>query len=198
MGANTDSPKSNLPPEVRLAGANAMVNFVASGLTVQVMSATVMPFESPTLKRSGVGWNVNPIGATSRVTEATERRPIASTERVQSRSQRVQSAFTDRSTGPAEALATHGSSGWEMGVAVLSSNRYTSRGLRLAGPPGACGTRAATAAASGAAALVPKKLGQPSPSVSSPKKDVSTPSAAVICGVKRTSGCGRRLPWVSK
>ena len=64
------------------------------------------------------------------------------------------------------------------------------------GPPAACSTSAAHAAASGAAALVPKKFGRPLPSASKPKKVVSTPSAAVICGTRRISGAASRLPCV--
>jgi len=45
---------------------------------------------------------------------------------------------------------------------------------------------------------VPKKFGRPLPSESNPKNVVSTPSAAVICGVCRTSGVFRRLPLPSK
>ena len=66
------------------------------------------------------------------------------------------------------------------------------------GPPAAWMTSAATAAASAAAALVPKKFGFPSPSTSYPKNVVFTPSTAVICGVRRTSGSTRRSPFLSK
>src|SRR5215217_1255716 len=63
----------------------------------------------------------------------------------------------------------------------------------------ACFKRAATAAAWGAAALVPKKLGKASPSLSwKPKKEVLTPSTAVICGFFRVMGLARRVPSVEK
>ena len=56
--------------------------------------------------------------------------------------------------------------------------------------------RAATAAAWGAAADVPKKLGNESESkpISVPKKVVLVPSTATIWGLKRTSGAAFRLP----
>src|SRR5205085_10552614 len=58
---------------------------------------------------------------------------------------------------------------------------------------------AATAAASGAAADVPKKLGRLSVSaeVSAKKKVVFPPSGAVICGVWRRSGVASALPAAS-
>src|SRR4029077_3077560 len=56
-------------------------------------------------------------------------------------------------------------------------------------------SNAATAAAWGAAADVPKKFGNPSPSVSVPKNVVSTPSGAMISGLsERASGVASRLP----
>src|SRR5437762_1557321 len=63
----------------------------------------------------------------------------------------------------------------------------------------ACLRRAAMAAACGAAALVPKKLGKVSPSLSwKPKKEVLTPSTATICGFLRVRGLARRVPLRSK
>src|SRR4051794_4972954 len=58
---------------------------------------------------------------------------------------------------------------------------------------------AATAAASGAAALVPKKLGRPSPSKSCPgkKKVVLPPSGAVNRGDWRVTWAPSRLPSLS-
>src|SRR3954464_3984853 len=63
----------------------------------------------------------------------------------------------------------------------------------------ACFRSAAMAAACGAAALVPKKLGKASPSLSwNPKKEVLTPSTATICGFFRVIGLARRVPLVEK
>src|SRR2546423_11469055 len=66
-------------------------------------------------------------------------------------------------------------------------------------PGRSCSSRAAIAAAAGAAADVPKKFGRVSaspsaPVVSSPKKLVLTPSGAAIAGVSRTSGDDRICP----
>ncbi len=70
-----------------------------------------------------------------------------------------------------------------------------SSGLRAAR---ACTIRAATAAASGAAADVPKKLGKVSGSeaLSDPKKVVLPPSTAVSDGL-RSSGAASRFPALS-
>ncbi len=63
----------------------------------------------------------------------------------------------------------------------------------------ACTSSAATPAAWGAAAEVPKKLGKPSKSESLPKNVVLAPSGATISGLKcRRSGVARRLPAVLK
>ena len=64
--------------------------------------------------------------------------------------------------------------------------------------PSAWRSRAATAAACGAAAEVPKKFGKPSASKSEPKKVVLPPSAATISGLLRISGFAKRVPCVSK
>ncbi|MDQ3581446.1 MAG: hypothetical protein M3495_07440 [Pseudomonadota bacterium] len=60
--------------------------------------------------------------------------------------------------------------------------------------------KAATPAACGAAAEVPKKFGKPSASGSTPgmKNVVLAPSGAVIAGCARTSGVASRFPAVSK
>ena len=58
--------------------------------------------------------------------------------------------------------------------------------------------KAATPAACGAEAEVPKKFGKPVPSGSlPPKKVVSAPSGAEMAGCARTSGVASRLPAVS-
>ena len=61
----------------------------------------------------------------------------------------------------------------------------------------ACRINAATPAACGAAADVPKKLGKPSPSMSTPKNVVSAPSGATISGLfAQGSGVPSRVPAV--
>jgi hypothetical protein len=71
----------------------------------------------------------------------------------------------------------------------------------------ACNIKAATAAACGAAADVPKKFGKPLQSTSQEegvegeggqKNVVSVPSGATISGFRRISGIAKRLPAVSK
>ena len=79
--------------------------------------------------------------------------------------------------------------GTRVAVDCIRVNRAA--GLSVPGPPAFCSISAATAATFGAAALVPKKFGRPLPSESNPKNVVSTPSAPVICGTKRTSGVPR-------
>src|SRR5215510_7100290 len=62
----------------------------------------------------------------------------------------------------------------------------------------ACNIEAATAAACGTAADVPKKFGKPSGSTSRPKNVVLAPSGATISGFRRICGIAKRLPAVSK
>src|SRR5437870_7639152 len=81
-----------------------------------------------------------------------------------------------------------------MSVAVLSRLLYILAGVAVGL---ACKSNAATAAACGAAADVPKKFGKPSASGStlSKKKVVFAPSGATISGLSaRGSGVARRLP----
>ena len=73
-------------------------------------------------------------------------------------------------------------------------------GVTLPGPPLASRTRAATAAAWGAAELVPEKFGLASGSLvaSPPKSDVLAASIAATVGLRRISGAGSRLAFLSK
>src|SRR5215470_14769374 len=85
--------------------------------------------------------------------------------------------------------------GVPMSIAVLSKLVYSLAGTALGLD---CKSKAATAAACGAAAEVPKKFGNPVPSVSEPKNVVSTPSGATISGFwERGSGVASRLPDTS-
>src|SRR2546425_6286391 len=77
-------------------------------------------------------------------------------------------------------------------MAVLSRLLYILAGSAVGL---ACKSNAATAAGWGDAADVPKKFGNPFPSVSEPKNVVSTPSGATIPGfLARGSGVASRLP----
>ena len=80
-----------------------------------------------------------------------------------------------------------------MSMAVPSSAAYTAAGDS---GPALSSISAATAAAWGAEAEVPKKFGKPSGSLSNPKNVVFVPSGATISGLSRSSEVGR--PRVSK
>src|SRR5262249_37387966 len=86
--------------------------------------------------------------------------------------------------------------GGPLRLAVVSRISYTLAGSMVGT---ACNIRAATAAACGAAADVPKKFGKPSGSTSRlPKNVVLAPSGATISGFTRICGIAKRLPAVSK
>lgn len=89
-----------------------------------------------------------------------------------------------------------GVSGLSMSIAFFP-NAFVMASVAIA-PWVACTSRAATAATCGAAALVPKKLGKPSPSKSAlgkgGKKVVLIPSGPVISGFFCKRGLLRRLP----
>src|SRR5262245_28392106 len=80
-----------------------------------------------------------------------------------------------------------------LGSAVVLRAEYTCDGVK---PGCASMIRAATPAAWGAAAEVPKKLGKPLMKLP-PKNVVLTPSGAMMSGLATVSGDPRRLPLAS-
>src|SRR3954470_11798668 len=143
------------------------------------MSAAEMPVRSVVWKRAGLRLHSSVVFVASKEIDCTFRLMNGDIFRLKKCCHRDQSPWINRETGPVSAPLQERFSGSGIPVAVACIFEYRRSGESLPGPPAASSISAATPAASGAAALVPKKLGQPLPSLSNPKNVVSAPSTAV-------------------
>src|SRR5215813_9608275 len=122
------------------------------------MSALVTPLDDPTSKRLRFVDTVNPGSVKSKVTDLIGRENRRTSNR-KKWLHRVQSPLVVAMSAPARVPEKSRSSETGTRVAVRCSLSNKAAGFILPGPPAFCRTSAATAAASGAAALVPKKFG---------------------------------------